>query len=176
MGVSIMNPVGGGTLAIETPQIMRLLRGAKTSAEIGFRYVLATPGVTGALSGMNTLEQVEENVRIASRKTPMTQKQQVRMQARLKKLRAEAQRLCTGCGYCMPCEHGVNIPANFRLLNQARLFGLVSQAKEGYARLRNHRDGDRSAEACQRCGACEPQCPINVPIMKQLEEVAQMLG
>ena len=76
----------------------------------------------------------------------------------------------------MPCEHGVSIPGNFRLFNQARLFGLVEQAKGRYAGLRNHRDGDRSAEACKRCGACEPKCPINVPIMTQLEEAARMLG
>jgi len=176
LGVTVMNPVGGGTLAARTAQIMRLLPGARTPAEIGLRYVLATPGVTGALSGMNTLEQVAENVKVAGRRTPMTRKQLKGMQARLKRLHAEAHRLCTGCGYCMPCPHGVNIPANFRLLNQARLFGLVDEATSRYVRLRNHHDGDRSAGTCKRCGTCEPKCPIRVPIMNQLQEVAAMLG
>ena len=176
MGVTVMNPLGGGTLATPTPEIMRLLPGAKTAAEIGLRYVLATPGVTAALSGMNSLDQVDENLRVASRRTPMTAKQVSRMHARLAVITAERKRFCTGCGYCMPCPHGVNIPANFRWFNEARFFGLVENARKRYAGLRKHRDGDRSAEACQRCGKCEPKCPIKVPIMQQLEEVARTLG
>jgi len=176
MGVTIMNPLGGGTLAARTPQIMRLLPGAKSPAEIGLRYVLATPGVAAALSGMNRLDEVAENVRAASRKTPMTTKQKRHMKARLAKITAEQKRFCTGCGYCMPCEHGVNIPLNFRSLNEAKFFGLLDHARARYARLKNHRDGDKSAEACVRCGKCEPKCPIGVPIMDQLEEVARTLG
>jgi len=176
MGVSIMNPVGGGTLSTPTPEIMRLLPGAKSAAEIGLRWVLSTPGVTSALSGMNTLEQVAENAKVASRKTPMTAKQRRRMQARLDKIAAASQKFCTACGYCMPCRHGVDIPANFRLLDRVRFFGQVQLAKERYKRLKNHRDGDRSAEACRQCGECEPKCPIHVPIIKQLQEVSSLLG
>ena len=176
MGVTVMNPIGGGSLATDTPQILRLLRGAKTAAEVSLRYVLATPGVTTALSGMNALEQVAENVAIAGRKAPMTDKQQQRMLARLARIDTESRQFCTACGYCMPCEHGVDIPANFRLLNQVKFFGRLDWARRQYRALAKHRDGDRSAEACKRCGACEPKCPNNVPIRDQLQQVAATLG
>ena len=175
MGVSIMNPVGGGMLATSTPQILRLLPGSRSAAEIALRYVLATPGVTCALSGMNTLEQVEENVAVAGRKTSLTTNQQKCMRARLNKIGKAARKFCTGCGYCMPCEHGVDIPANFRLLNRARFFGQLEWAKGQYVQLKKHREGDRSAEACNRCGSCEPKCPNKVPVIKQLEEVTAIL-
>jgi len=176
LGVSVMNPVGGGSLAADTPQIMRLLPGAKSAPEIALRYVLATPGVTVALSGMNTLEQLAANVEVASRPTLLTPKQERAMLARLDDIAARSRRFCSACGYCMDCPHGVDIPANFRLLNQVRFFGLIDSARRRYAGLKKAREHDKSAEACRRCGACEPKCPIKVPIIQQLHEVAATLG
>ena len=176
MGVTVMNPVGGGSLATSTPQIMRLLPGATSAAEICFRYVLATPGVTCALSGMNSSEQLEQNVRVASRKTPMTVKQQERMRERLEQVKRGAGEFCTACGYCMPCEEGVDIPGHFALLNQVKFFGRLDWAREQYTQLKQHRDGDKSAETCIQCGSCEAKCPNNVPIMEQLVQVDSTLG
>ena len=83
LGVSVMNPIGGGNLAAHTPEIMRLIRGARSAAEIGLRFVMSTPGVCVALSGMNSAEQVNENVEVASRKIHMTERQRGTMLARL---------------------------------------------------------------------------------------------
>lgn len=176
MGVAVMNPIGGGMLATSTPQIMGLMRGAKSAAEISLRYVLATPGVICALSGMNALKQVEENAAVASRKIPMTAKQKKDMRDRLDKIKKIAKKFCTACGYCMPCKHGVDIPANFRLLNQARLFGQLEWARQRYSWLNKDKEGNRSAEACTQCGSCEPKCPNNMPIIKQLQQVVATLG
>ena len=176
MGVTVMNPVGGGALAVSTPQILRLLRGAKSSAEVAMRYVLATPGVACALSGMNTDEQLDQNVAIASRKTQMTATQAAAMRKRLRRIKKAAAQFCTLCGYCMPCEHGVDIPGNFNLFNRVKFFGQEQWARRVYAGLERHRDGDRSARACQQCGTCLSKCPNNVPIMEQLQQVAAMLS
>jgi predicted aldo/keto reductase-like oxidoreductase len=176
MGVTVMNPIGGGTLATSTPEVLRLVRGARSASEISLRYVLATPGVTCALSGMNAMSQLEENLAVASRRTPLTETQQTRMEERLRGIQRAQREFCTGCGYCMTCPHGVDIPANFRLLNQARYFGRWDWARAEYRKLRKHADGDASAAACERCGTCEPKCPNDVPIMDQLEEVAEALG
>jgi len=172
MGVTVMNPLGGGTLAASTPQILRLLRGARSSAEVAMRYVLATPGVTCALSGMNTDEQLEENVAIAGRKTHMTAKQAAAMRTRLVRIKTAEAKFCTACGYCMPCEHGVDIPGNFGLYNRLEFFGQKEWAKQQYARLAGHKDGDRSAKACRQCGDCLAKCPNKVPIIEQLKQVA----
>ena len=176
MGVAVMNPIGGGVLSADTAQILRLLPGSKTAAEVSLRYVQATPGVTVTLSGMNTLEQLDENVRIAGRKVSMTPKQWRTMNERLEKITHKAERLCTGCGYCMPCPHGVDIPQNFRLLNQARFFGLIDVGKQAFAGMRANNDADKSALACKKCGRCLPKCPSKVPIIKQLAETAKLLS
>ncbi|GAH71746.1 unnamed protein product, partial [marine sediment metagenome] len=176
MGVAVMNPVGGGHLAADTKQVLRMLPGAKSAAEVALRFVLSTPGVCVALSGMNTLEQVQENARTASRRTPMTARQRRRLFERLKKVKEKSKLICTACGYCMPCPHGVDIPQNFVLLSRARLFGLTDFARYQFGRLRKHKRGDRSAFACQQCGECLPKCPNNIAIVEQLAETAELLG
>ena len=176
MGVSIMNPLGGGVLATPTPQIMQLLPGAESASDIAMRYVLATPGVTCALSGMNASEQLDENLAVASRPTPLTADEQQQMQAQLDKLETKAMDFCTACGYCMPCEQGVDIPGVFGLYNRAMLFGQVEWARGQYGRLKAHKDGDKSAAACEQCGECQPKCPNNVPIIEQLTKVETKFG
>jgi len=176
MGVSVMNPLGGGLLGADTPPIRRLIPGSKSSAETALRYVLDTPGVTLALSGMNEPEQVAENCRVASRKTPITAAQRKAMRRQLERLEKRADQVCTACGYCLPCPAGVAIPQNFMLLNQAKLLGLVDGARKGFRRLQNDKEGDKSAGACLACGKCLPKCPTHVPIIRQLQETARLLG
>ncbi len=106
----------------------------------------------------------------------MTTKQSAAMRKRLRKIKKAAAQFCTLCGYCMPCEHGVDIPGNFSLFNRVKFFGQEQWARHVYAGLERHRDGDRSARACQECGTCLPKCPNNVPIIDQLQKVAAMLS
>ncbi len=176
MGVSVMNPVGGGHLAADSPDVLRLLAGAKTTPEVGLRFVMSTPGVCTAFSGMSTVEQVAENVRTASRRTFMTARQRRVMTDRLAKMAQQSQAICTACGYCMPCPSGVDIPANFLILSRVKLFGLMQYGRFKFRQLRRHRQGDRSALACTQCGACLPKCPNDIAIIEQLAETAELMA
>ncbi len=176
MGVSVMNPVGGGSLSTGTRPILALLPRAKSAPEVALRYVLATPGVCTAMSGMNTLAQVDENVAIGGMKTYMTAAARAAMGKKLEQLHARSQVICTHCGYCMPCPAGVNIPENFLLLNRAKLLGLQELARVGLRQLKEHKDGDKSALACKQCGACLSKCPNKVKIIRQLQETAKLMG
>ena len=176
MGVAVMNPVGGGSLAVDTVQIRRLLPAAKSASELALRYVMSTQGVSVVLSGMSTLEQVEENTAVASLRSFMTERQGETMHARLAGIRRKAEQFCTACGYCMPCPAGVDIPGNFVLRNQAHYFGLLENSRKRFEGLQARAQGDASALACERCGECLPKCPNGIAIMDQLSETAELLG
>lgn len=179
MGVVIMGPVGGGRLAETSPEIRKLLpSGASGTPELALRFVLSHPGVHVALSGMSTIQMVEENAATASREESLSAAERSAIARAMDQMKALADLYCTGCGYCMPCPNDVNIPENFKYMNYYRVYGLADYARQAYAQLGQpgHWIKGLKAEACVQCGECEPKCPQHIPIIKQLEEVAKALG
>jgi predicted aldo/keto reductase-like oxidoreductase len=176
VGIVIMGPVGGGRLGEPTPQIRELLPpGSKSSAEIALRFVLSNPNVTVALSGMGNVQMVEENAATASRGEPLSAAEWAAISAALEEKKKLADLYCTGCAYCMPCPNGVDIPANFALMNNYRLYGLLDHARWEYQNEDLARN-KAQASYCQECGQCEAKCPQKIPIMAQLKETDKALG
>ncbi|MDP3046058.1 MAG: aldo/keto reductase [Chloroflexota bacterium] len=185
LGVAIMGPIAGGRLAI--PQgVLRAADGTRTARtpELALRYVWSNPDVGVALSGMNTLEQIEENAAAANQMARMSAAEIAEVNRLAEENRRLADLYCTGCGYCQPCPNGVNIPENFRYMNWHRVWGLTEAARKAYAALgpegtwgpwAGRITGLRASE-CLECGECEPKCPQNIPIMAQLKDVAKTLG
>jgi len=182
LGVVIMGPVGGGRLGVSSPEIQRMIPGGvKSTPEIALRFVLANPAVSVALSGMNELKQIEENVATASREETLSAEELAQIKAALEENERLAELYCTGCGYCMPCPNGVDIPENFRLMNYHRIYGLTEYARRRYAQLgqRKNAEGEIQpawAAACVECGQCQSKCPQNIPIIEQLRETDSILG
>lgn len=175
LGVGVVNmcPVAGGMLGSPAPQIQELIPGgAKTTAAAALQFVLANPNISTACSGMNTLEQLRENLETVSSFSGPSAEDFARMDAILDEFATLGQRFCTACGYCMDCPNGVDIPRNFRIYNMARVYGLTDWARSQYAQME---EGKR-ASACTKCGECEPKCPNKLPIMQQLDEVDAVLG
>ena len=169
LGVVIMGPVGGGRLAGFSADIARLVPGGvKGTPEIALRFVLSHPGVSCAISGMGTLEMVEQNVATASREEPLSEVERAQVLAALDETRRLADLYCTGCGYCQPCPNDVNIPRNFEVMNYYRVYGLKEYARQAYADL-GVKDTEwvkgLKAEFCVQCGECEPKCPQHISIM-----------
>jgi len=177
IGIVVMGPVGGGRLAEPSETLKELVPGVTRVPELALRFVLANPNVTVALSGMSTIEHVEENVAVAADEISLTEEHKAAIDAHLARLEKMAGLYCTGCGYCMPCPSGVNIPRIFDLYNKGRVYSLWNHARTGYAHMgRPPADKNLWAEACTDCGACEEKCPQNIPIRKQLKEAHKALA
>ncbi|MFA5043643.1 MAG: aldo/keto reductase [Kiritimatiellia bacterium] len=173
VGVIAMCPVAGGMLASPSPQLQRLIPGgAKTTAEAALRFVLANKNVSAACSGMNTLEMLRENLATANNFRGAQAEDFRRMDAILDEFHALGNKFCTMCGYCKECPQGVDIPGNFHLYNIAKVYGMTDWARTQYAA----KEAGKRADACIQCGQCEPKCPNNLPIMRQLAETAKTLG
>jgi len=180
IGIIVMGPVGGGRLAAPSKSLIGMVnRPVSSTAELALRFVLSNPNVSAALSGMNTKKMVEENVATASMETPLTAADRNNVLKALEERKKLAELYCTGCEYCMPCPNGVDIPRNFQLMNCYRVYGIEDYARREYKRLGERIIDDVAkpawAVACQECGECEPKCPQNIEIRKQLKETHEML-
>ena len=176
--VVIMEPLKGGKLARLPDRAMSVLRksGKNWSAvEWSLRWLANFQEVSVILSGMSTFEQVKENVEIAEQLVPNNlTEEELRLIDELRKtLESYAVINCTECGYCMPCPHGVDIPANFRLYNEAIMFENFEMAKGEYRWFSSQKI---SAAFCTECGECLSKCPQKLQIPTLMKRIHSELS
>ena len=178
--VIIMEPLRGGKLVNMLPAEAKKLIAEhskkRSAAEWALRWLWDQPEVTCVLSGMNSMEMVEENCRIASEvEAGEFDDADREMIAGIKKAIEKTTKVgCTGCAYCMPCPKGVDIPATFRCYNEMYTEGKSSGRFE-YAQVVGLRKESSFADACVQCGKCEQHCPQHLEIRKLLKEADKAL-
>jgi uncharacterized protein len=172
LGVVVMGPVGGGRLSV-MPKGVRTQAGLSDShaAELALRFVISHPGVDVAISGMGSLEMVEQNC-AAIAKGPLNADEVATINALMEQNQALKDLYCTGCAYCQPCPHGVNIPRCFELYNYAKVYDLEDYARGQYKSLVA---GKNDADACEECNVCLEKCPQHIAIPTRLRDVAALL-
>lgn len=178
--VIIMEPLRGGRLAGGLPkpaaEIFQESGYDRSPAEWGLRWIFDHPEVSVVLSGMNAMEQIRENVRIAEEAQPgcMSEEEQAVI-GRVREKLAEVTKVpCTGCGYCMPCPAGVDIPVCFRCYNVRFSDGWFNGMRE-YFMCTTLRSKQTNASKCVGCGRCEQHCPQGIPIRKELKNVVKAM-
>lgn len=174
--VIVMEPVKGGTLANVPQEAEKLFRKAHpqwSPASWAIRFAAALDNVSMVLSGMNSLDQVEENLCAAGTAETLTpQDYEVIAQAR-ELIAGKILVPCTACRYCMDgCPQKICIPDYFAMLNESERYGKnqVWQMLPAYGHLaENH----GKASACIGCKSCERHCPQQIPITAWLKAVAE---
>ena len=178
--VIIMEPLRGGKLVnLLPPEAKRLFAESPrgwTPAEWALRWLWDQPAVTCVLSGMNDLEMIEENCRIADEVQPgALTKEDFALLERVKTaIQQRVQAPCTGCGYCMPCPKGVDIPGAFRCYNEMFTEHKRTGRRE-YWQVVGLRKEPAFATQCVGCGKCESHCPQHLPIRALLKEADRAL-
>ena len=174
IGVVVMEPLKGGKLAQKLPAEMISVFNAspikKSPAEWALRFVWNEAGVSSLLSGMNSMEQVIENIGIADDGIPnslgkdellMFDSLRIAMSARIK---AD----CTDCRYCMSCASGVDIPDVLAALNNAAIWNDSNPWLTGYTPING------KAGKCTECKECEKVCPQELPISTFMKEAVSL--
>ncbi|MBR3764861.1 MAG: aldo/keto reductase [Clostridia bacterium] len=177
LGVVVMGPVGGGRLAAPTELAAKLGTEAVNTYELAFKFVLGNPGVCCALSGMQTIDMVEQNAKVASLENPMSEEEWRRVGESLENLKKFSELYCTGCGYCQPCPKGINIPRIFQAYTYLNVYGLKELAKNtwnGY--LTNEKNPGVHPDQCVNCGYCERKCPQHLQVRELLKKVSGVLA
>ncbi len=178
--VVIMEPLRGGKLVNMLPSgaldAMKKSGRDWTPAEWGLRWLYNQKEVTVVLSGMNSLDMVEENCRTASEAAAghLTEEDFATLEVVKAKIREKEKVGCTGCRYCLPCPKGVDIPGIFRCYN-TMFTESKSQGRFQFAQTVGLTKEPAFASQCVKCGKCEKHCPQGIPIREKLVEADKAL-
>lgn len=178
--IVIMEPLRGGKLVNMLPdKAKKIIAGSDrgwTPAEWAFRWLWNQPEITVVLSGMNSLEMVDENCKTASEmKAGTFTDEDFELLENVKKAIQENEKVgCTGCRYCMPCPKGVDIPGTFAAYNTMYTEG-KSAGRFQYAQAVGLSEEPPFATQCVGCGKCEQHCPQSIPIREKLKEADKAL-
>ena len=178
--VLIMEPLRGGKLVDLLPEKAKKEIAEDpsgwTPAAWAFRWLWNQKAVTCVLSGMNSLEMVEENCKTASEaQADSFGEHEYQMIEKIKSIINENTKVnCTGCRYCMPCPKGVDIPGIFACYNHMYSESKGSGRKEYFQTIALRKE-KASAKQCIGCGKCEQHCPQSIDIRKKLKEADKKL-
>ncbi len=175
--VIVMEPLRGGKLVNNLPEeVIKEFKSHdpnSTPAEWALRWIWNHPEVTVILSGMSDENQVEENIKLASKMTPNSlTEEELTVFDRVRAILLEKTKVpCTGCGYCIPCPAGVNIPGCFSSYNDKYLLRDKKSRIKYMQTLGVTSKKPAFASLCTECGKCERHCPQNIQIRKELKIV-----
>jgi len=179
ISIIVMEPLKGGKLAKEPPEKVKDIWNSynvkRTPAEWALRYVLNFEEVSLLLSGMSTIEQVEENLKVINDAYPYSlNEEEIKLIKKVKETYKNLNQIgCTSCKYCMPCPFGVDIPRNFSVYNSAFIYNDLEGSRKVY---NNYINKENRAENCKECGKCEDVCPQKLPIRSLLKDVHKTLA
>ena len=178
--VIIMEPLRGGKLVKNLPQAALDAFSAhplqRTPAQWAFRWLWDQKEVTCVLSGMNSMEMVRDNIETASTTQigELGSAEEEMLKTVVKAINAKMKVGCTGCGYCMPCPKGVDIPGAFAAYNRLYSEGKFAGMKEHFMCSAARKDST-AAYNCIGCGKCEKHCPQNISIREELKNASKAL-
>lgn len=178
--VIIMEPLRGGKLVKFLPdsakKIISNYNASKSPAYWAFGWLYNQPAVTCVLSGMNTLEMVRENVKVANEVLPDSfTSTDLDM---IEKVKAEIKKKtmvgCTACRYCMPCPKGIDIPQAFASWNNMYTETKGSGRSE-YLQCLGLTKSYVDIKECVNCGKCMSHCPQGIQIPTELKKARKDL-
>lgn len=178
--VIIMEPLRGGKLVNNLPEEAKKLFETypvkHTPAGWALRWLWNQPEVTCVLSGMNSREMVEDNVKTASEAAvgELGPEEEGMLQRVVQAINAKMKVGCTGCAYCMPCPKNVDIPGTFAAYNRRYSEGKMAALME-YFMCTAMRRTSSAASNCIECGKCEKHCPQHIEIRKELKNARRQL-
>lgn len=169
----VMEPVRGGRLCQLNEQdeaTLRKLRPEAGMPEWGFRFLQDIPGVTMILSGMSSMDQLQDNLRTFARRKPLTEAETAVLLNIAEGMKDSVP--CTACRYCTPhCPMGLDIPLLLATYNELRFSPAINVAMrlEGLP-------ADKQPSACIGCGACAAICPQRIDIPAAMKDLAEKLA
>ena len=174
--VFIMEPLRGGKLTNGLNDKAKAIieKTDKTAAEWGLSWLYSQNTISCVLSGMETMEVLEENLRIADKAHEFGEDDYEVIEKIKNAINSKKNIPCTGCNYCMPCPFGVDIPGAFKCYNSSYNDGFI-QGETEYVMALTMKEEQGLVSQCKQCGKCEKVCPQQIPIRDSLKKVKRRL-
>lgn len=175
--VIVMEPVKGGTLAKVPAEAEALLKAAQpgmSAASWGIRFAASLDNVMMVLSGMSTIEQLEDNTSFMEDFQPLTDEEIAVTRKVAEIINNQIAVPCTGCSYCTEgCPQRIPIPKYFSLYNEDMRENLAEKGWTiSFTNYENLTKSFGKASDCIECGQCESVCPQHLPIIENLKKVS----
>lgn len=171
----VMEPLRGGKLASLAPEDEAVLKALRPDESIGawaFRFLQSIPEVTLVLSGMQSLDIIEENARTFQEHKPLTKAEWDALLGVAERLLSKKTLACTECKYCTrECPQSLDIPKLLSVYSNTCLMGTAPDR----ARLAKKLGEDKLPSACIGCRACEAKCPQGIKISEILDDFSKAL-
>lgn len=177
LGIVIMEPLLGGKLANPPKDVEAILEESRkdlSPSAWALEWLWNQPEVSVVLSGMSSMQQVEENIVSAEHSgIGMLSASDHEIIERVRRRYTERAVIpCTACSYCMPCPNNVDIPRNFALYNDSVIHDDLAGSQRTYSNFMNE---DSRASGCIQCKVCEEKCPQKILISEWMPKVHEAL-
>ena len=174
--VWVMEPLRGGRLAVLAEKDEAALKELRPDEKIpawAFRFLQSVPNVTMVLSGMSSMEQLQENIHTYSEDKPLNEKEMETLLAIAGGMLEKKILPCTSCHYCVShCPQELDIPELLALYNEHCFTegGFIApMALSSYPK-------EKLPSACIGCGSCQAVCPQQINIPEAMSDFAQKLN
>jgi predicted aldo/keto reductase-like oxidoreductase len=176
IGAVIMEPLMGGKLAALPDKVKAVFDESgshRTPVQWALDWLWDMPPVSVLLSGMSTMQQVEDNLAYAEAASKLTDAERQVVEEAMRRYRELIAVPCTGCGYCMPCPFGVGIPSNFGAYNDLKAYDDPAVAEASYKHMMMWQSRKAGADSCIGCRSCEAKCPQQIEISAHMPKIAE---
>jgi predicted aldo/keto reductase-like oxidoreductase len=174
--IMIMEPVKGGLLAGTGSAIEKVFQATDpdaSAASWAVRFAASLEGLMVMLSGMTTMEMLEDNMNTVEHLKPLSDDEMKTIREAVRVLNSTPRVPCTGCRYCISsCPMKINIPALMELYNEYLKYKAVAN-NNVFAFIMATMYGGKPSQ-CLGCRACEAHCPQHIEISEVLHQMAPL--